>query len=137
MRLRTRIGMIGCAAVLAVGLSGCGETPEGEAKRALRAMSSGNASSVVSLMPPDDRKAYRESSAEQKKLFKERLKAASKEMREEKKGIRKVKIVERNIEADSARIKIEITYGNGDVENTTFRMKKYGSDWCMEGVGFF
>ena len=137
MHFVVRIGIAGCAAILALCMSGCGETPEGEAKRAIRAMASGSASSVVSLMPPDDRKAYRESSAEQKKLFAERLKRASEEIRKDKKGIKRVKILERNIEGDSARFKVEITYGNGDVETTTLRLNKYGSDWCFMGMSFF
>lgn len=137
MRIARLIGIIGCAGVLALTLSGCGESPEGEAKRAIRAVASGSASAVVSLMPPEDRKAYRESSSEQKKRFREQVKRLSEELRKDKKGIRKVKILERNIQGDSARIKVEITYGNGDVETTTMRMRKFGGDWCTEGPGFF
>ena len=139
MHFVVRIGIAGCAAILALCMSGCGESPGGEAKRAIRAMMSGSVSSVVSLMPPDDRKAYRDSSADQKDRFAEQvITRASEEFRnDEKLGMKRVKILEQSIEGDSARIKVEITYGNGDVNPITVRMKKYGSDWCVQSIGHY
>lgn len=133
MNMVARLGMGLCAMVLALGLAGCSrETPEGEVKRAIKALSSGNASTVVSLMTPERRKRYDDSTDEEKKAFREQIKKTSKEFKEEKKGVRKITILERNIDGSEATIRVEIEYRNGDVDTTSFRLEKFDNDWCLK-----
>lgn len=120
---------------LALGMTGCGsETPEGEVKRYMKAMESGNASTMLSLMSPEQRKAYKNASSERKEFFREQVSRMAKAMREETKGIKSVKILERNINGDTARIKAETTFRNGDVTTSTLVLQRYGKDWCLPNL---
>ena len=120
---------------LALGMTGCGsETPEGEVKRYMKALESGSASTIVSLMSPEQRKAYKDASSERKEFFREQVSSMAKAMREETKGIKSVKILERNINGDSARIKTETTFRNGDVSTATIELRRYGKDWCLPNL---
>ena len=129
--------LVAIALGLALGMTGCGsETPDGEVKRYIKALNSGNASTLLSLMSPEQRKIYADASTEQRRSYRERVSKSADSMREHTKGIKSVKILERRINGDTARIKMETTYRNGDVWNGTVELRRYGNDWCVHHLTF-
>ena len=114
-----KLSLLAILAVVAVACGGGG--PEATVKTFFSLMEEGKVSEASELvMAPDEMKAFMSMA----------MAEGTKEL-ERKGGIKKMKFLEKNVTGETAELKVEMTYGNGETDTQDISLVKVDGDWKL------
>jgi hypothetical protein len=105
-------------------LVGCSDRPSDVVTKVIRAMEQGDVDAAVSHIHPDHREELR-------RLGLEGQAEVSRKELEQLGGIKRIEILEEDIDEDSATLQIRLTFGNGETESDRFELVKIDGRWYI------
>jgi hypothetical protein len=119
-----KIGTVGMAIVMALGLAGCGASPSGTVKEFYENVEKGKLDDAMEPLPP-----------QAKAMGPEKIKAElgrKTSQIQAKGGIKSIKVVTETETGDVATVEIAVTYGDKSTANESIKMMKSDGKWLMQ-----